>query len=523
MKGIIYVRVSSDEQVKGTSLDFQEEICRKYCKDKEIEILQVFREEGASAKSSDRKEFLRAIEFCRKNKGKVDIFVVAKIDRFARNTEDHYAIRKILLDYGVNLKSVTEPIDNNPAGKVFEGMLALFAEFDNEIRRQRCMDGMSSRIKMGIYPWKPPIGYECQQFKKRGEKKTSPDLPDKVTFPIIQKALREFGSGTCSKAELTRKLDIWGLKKARGKKTRPQFVDSILQEKRLKFYSGIIVNSFDEDKEVKGLHKPMINEEELRKVLFILSGKSKMLVKHERYNPDFPLRRTVLCGYCNQMLTGSASRGNGGKYFYYHCQNKNCIEYSKSIKKSDLEKEFLVELRKLTPKKNFLTAFKKNVIATWRERGREFKIDVEKYTKHQKNLEEKRKCIFEMREDGSYSQAQFKERLTEIDNEIVATKISLNESKIEQFDIEGAVTYAVTFISDLGKQWFDLPEEVKPRFQKLVFPIGIPYTRNKKFGTTKLGYIYETNRHINGDLSTMVDQTGLEPATSTVQMWRSTR
>jgi len=79
MKGIIYTRVSSDEQVKGTSLEFQEELCRKYCEQKGIEVLAVFREEGASAKTADRAEFLRAIEFCRKNKGKVDAFVVAKV------------------------------------------------------------------------------------------------------------------------------------------------------------------------------------------------------------------------------------------------------------------------------------------------------------------------------------------------------------------------------------------------------------------------------------------------------------
>ncbi len=96
MKAIIYIRVSSDEQVKGTSLDYQEEICRKYCKEKNIEVLEVFREEGASAKSTKRVEFLRAIEYCRKNKGKVQAFVVAKVDRFARNTEDHYMVRKVL-------------------------------------------------------------------------------------------------------------------------------------------------------------------------------------------------------------------------------------------------------------------------------------------------------------------------------------------------------------------------------------------------------------------------------------------
>ena len=239
IKGIIYTRVSSDEQVKGTSLDFQEELCRNYCKDKGIEVLSLFREEGASAKTAERAEFLRAIEFCRKNKGKIAAFVVAKVDRFARNTEDHFYVRKILFDYGVTLHSVSEPIGNNPAGKFIETVLAGTSEFDNAVRRQRSVDGMSAKLNQGIYPWKSPIGYQCSHFKKHGEKKTKAEEPDERTFPIIQRALKEYAQGHCSQAELVKLLDEWGLKEIRGKKTPPQLVDRILGQ-HLKFYAGIL-------------------------------------------------------------------------------------------------------------------------------------------------------------------------------------------------------------------------------------------------------------------------------------------
>ena len=66
---IIYTRVSSDEQVKGTSLEYQEQICRQYCSTKGIEVLNVFREEGVSAKTAERLELLRAMEYCRRHKG----------------------------------------------------------------------------------------------------------------------------------------------------------------------------------------------------------------------------------------------------------------------------------------------------------------------------------------------------------------------------------------------------------------------------------------------------------------------
>ncbi len=177
MKGVIYIRVSSDEQVKGTSLEFQEEQCLRYCKSNNIEVVGVFRDKGQSAKDlskGNRKKFLEALEFCRKNKKNVDAFIVLRVERFARNTEDHFAVRKLLLGHGVNLHSVTEPIGNKPAEKFIETVLAGAAEYDNALRKQRCSDGMSKKIDQGIYPWKSPIGYECGHYKKRGEKKTAP-------------------------------------------------------------------------------------------------------------------------------------------------------------------------------------------------------------------------------------------------------------------------------------------------------------------------------------------------------------
>lgn len=160
-RAIIYIRVSSDEQVDGTSLDYQESQCRKYCEDHGIEVVAVFREEGGSAKTAQRKEFLKAIEFCRKQKKKMPIhaFVVHKCDRFARNVEDHMMVKRKLQDFGTKLHSVTEPIGDSAMGKMFETMMSAFAEFDNSIRRQRCINGMSEKIKQGLWPWHAPCGY----------------------------------------------------------------------------------------------------------------------------------------------------------------------------------------------------------------------------------------------------------------------------------------------------------------------------------------------------------------------------
>ena len=503
MKGIIYVRVSSEEQVKGTSLENQDELCRAYCKSKGIEVVGIYREEGASAKTAQRAEFLRAIEFCRKNKGRVDAFVVYKVDRFARNTEDHFYVRKMLIEYGVTLHSVTEPIGNNPAEKFIETVLAGSAEFDNAVRTQRCVDGMSMRYNQGIYPCKPPIGYECQHAKKRGEKKNSPDEPDKVFFPIIQKGLQAFATGNYSQADMVKLFDKFGLARERGKKTTSQFISWMFLH-YLKFYAGILVNPWTKE-EVKGLHKAMITEEEYYKIQMLLSGKT-MKVKHVVKNPLFPLRRTVFCGCCGRPLTGSAPRGRSSNYYYYHCHNKECRMYGKAINKEKLENEFIDYLNRITPKKEFLEAFKAAVLNLWNDKESYLQNEAQKYARQLAAFEEKRKRIFEMREEGSYTPEEFRERKEEIENRIMATKISLDETRIDQFDIEGTLIYATNFISNLGRQWLDLTISHE-RFQKLVFPEGISYVRNKGFGTAKLGLIYELNRTFDGKKSGLVDLT----------------
>src|SRR5664279_958333 len=133
-----------------------------------------------------------------------------------------------------------------------------------------------------------------------------------------------------------------------------------------------------------------------------------------------------------------------------------------------------------------------------------FAKDVQNYKKQLAILEDKRKRIFEMREDGSYSPEEFNERKEEIENQIMAIKISLSETRIEQFDIEGTLSYANNFILNLGRLWFDLVNS-QIRFQKMVFPEGISYSKKEGFRTTSLGLIYELNRTFGTQKSPNVD------------------
>ncbi len=142
----------------------------------------------------------------------------------------------------------------------------------------------------------------------------------------------------------------------------------------------------------------------------------------------------------------------------------------------------------------------------WNDKESLLQNETQKYASQLSAYEEKRKRIFEMREEGLYTPEEFKERKEEIENKIMATKISLSETRIDQFDIEGVLSYANNFISNLGRLWLDLTLSHE-RFQKMVFPEGISYIRGKGFGTAKLGLIYEMNRTFENEKSSLVDLT----------------
>src|SRR5712692_9895894 len=96
MNAVIYVRVSSLDQVEGTSLDSQEAACREYAHHHNLDVSRVFVEQGESAKFADRTQLLQLLDFCKVKTNTIAVLIVWKLDRFARNVEDHFAIKATL-------------------------------------------------------------------------------------------------------------------------------------------------------------------------------------------------------------------------------------------------------------------------------------------------------------------------------------------------------------------------------------------------------------------------------------------
>src|SRR5262249_10875127 len=118
MNAVVYCRVSTKEQSQNLSLPTQQTRCIEYCNLNEWTVLQVFRDEGESAKTADRPAFKRMLAFCQNPRNQVDFVVVHDLSRFSRQMEDQVVVISDLETAGVKLRSVSENVDETAAGKL---------------------------------------------------------------------------------------------------------------------------------------------------------------------------------------------------------------------------------------------------------------------------------------------------------------------------------------------------------------------------------------------------------------------
>ena len=467
-RAIIYLRVSSEEQVDNFSLSTQEDICRKEAKKREYEIIEVFREEGRSAKSiTGRPVLINLLEYCRKNKQRINAVIVYRIDRISRQTSDYLAIRKKLGEKGIEVISSTEPTGDSPTEKLVETILAGFAQLDNDIRSERARNGLRARYLSGLISGKCPIGYKYQ---------SSFAIKDSDNWDKVKRAWDLMATGTKSLSEMAVIMNDWGLRMKRGKRTfkiRPQTANRTF---RLKFYMGTL-SSPTYPEEPKGQHVPMISEQQFYKVQAILDGRSPGKVafaKRNSSNTDFPLRRIVKCAQCNVGLTGAWSKGRNARYPYYRCSGK-C---SKSIKPTSLEGTLIQDLKKITPKKECLDLFISFLYSTYQQRLSRLKKISSQAERNILELKATRKILVEKNLSGVFSDEIFREQNKTIEDKILKAEITKDDSVIDNYNIEKVTTFIKTMLADLGETYKRSSISQIKVLLGSIFPSGVAWNEN---------------------------------------------
>jgi len=309
---VIMSRVSSDDQVRGYSLDVQYEQLTKHCQRHDIEIMKHYREDH-SAKNFNRPEFKNFLDYARQHKNQIDYLFITTWDRFSRNMTDANLMLRTLKGLGIEVQAIEQPIDFSiPESKAMLAIYLVFPEIDNDRRSLKIRGGIRGSLKAGRWCRQAPIGY-----RNTRDSENKPIIVPSEKAKHIQYAFNQIIKGK-SQAEIRREIKGNGVVISRNN------MSIIL---RNPMYMGkIVVPAYEDEPKVliDGLHQGIITEEVFYLVQSILSKRKKKSNKpvYNSIRKELPLRGLVYCSNCQSKMTGSPSRSQNGKqYFYYHCNS----------------------------------------------------------------------------------------------------------------------------------------------------------------------------------------------------------
>lgn len=307
-RAIRYLRFSDKKQSEN-SIERQRLVTDQYIQFNNIDLVDTFIDRGKSAKTFDRPDFIKLKEFISLYHKKVDLLLVDQLDRFSRDAGEAMSMVKNLQSkYGIQIVSVTEGIefDYNTPGSFFRaGLQLLLAEEDNINRSIKIRSGLySKKAKEGKFVFGiSPFGY-----KKIGEPRDRRLIIDEKEAQIVRFIFEAY----------LRNVPLY-LIKEKAKEMGYDRKGNVVIERLLKnpVYAGLIKT--EQYKELPGglfpgIHEPIIEMITWKMVQskFQTEGKKRTII-----DDNIPLRGLLKC-HCGNPLTGAASKGKSGRYFYYY-------------------------------------------------------------------------------------------------------------------------------------------------------------------------------------------------------------
>lgn len=470
---VIYTRVSTKEQADNNmSLETQRKACEQFAEKGGYQIMGHFGGTYESAKTDERKHFNDMLSFVKKCREKVSCIVVYSVDRFSRSGANAIYIAEQLKRQGIVVWAVTQPTDATTAsGSLQQNIQFIFSEYDNQLRREKCMAGTKEKLLAGIWCTQPPTGYDS--IRQDGKKAILLNKKGK----LVAKAFRWKADGM-SNEEVRKRLAERGL---------------ILPDQRISemlrnpFYCGLLVHNALEGRVVEGIQEKAVSKELFLEVNGLLAANHQgYSVKSE--NEDAPLKRFIKCGECGSFLR--AYKSTKIQQYYYKCNTPGC----KCNKRADVlheafrnalhsytlavneDMQYLIKLQ-MTATYNHLTTDKQ-------EQQGDLAKGLVEINKKIERLEE-RYILEEIdREMFTRYKEKFAAERTEIERNLTATGRGVS-------NLEKCLDKALYFASNLAPLWASSDYGEKQKLQFLVFPDGFVYDRkNDQCRTPRINSVF---------------------------------
>ena len=407
----LYPRVSTEDQSRfGHSLDEQECRMKQLCEFKNYEIFKVYREEGVSAKNTNRPKFQEMIEDVKQ--GKINKIIIFKLDRLTRSIQDLENICKFLDKYNCGLESISEEINTSSAnGKFFVRMITILAQLEIERTSERTKVGLVGAIKQGHISGRPPLGY----VKKNGSKKI---FIDEVQADVVRRIFKLYldGMSVCSICKLFKEENVLN------RRWPTTTVDKILSNQ---LYIGNSEYGKRTNNEIQIFENvvPAI----IDKTTFDMVQKRKEKnLKNFKRKATYIFMQKIICPKCNKVMGGTSSTSkNKEKHLYYKC---NCCKTRINEKK--IEKELMKFLNDML---DFFLISDNSFKPTL---NKDVENEIKKYLTMKEDINNKITRIKNAFIDAIIDANIFQEELNELQRELENVEIKLNELEETKRNIE---------------------------------------------------------------------------------------
>jgi site-specific DNA recombinase len=519
-KCVIYTRVSTKEQADNNmSLETQKKSCEQYAKKNGYYISGYFGGTYESAKTDERKHFNTMLSFVKKSREKISHIIVYSVDRFSRSGANAIYIAEQLKKQGIAVFAVTQPTDATTAsGSLQQNIQFIFSEYDNQLRREKCMAGVREKLQQGIWCTTPPMGYDIVWDKGIKSFRVN------KTGKLLRKGFLLKAEGL-SNEEVRNKLAEQGLKLS------TQRVSDFL---RNPFYCGLLVHTALEGKVIEGIQEKVVSKEIFLQVNGLLAQ------NHQGYrvndeNEEIALKRFLRCEDCGNYLRGYKAYKN--QKYYYKCNKPGC---KSNIRAERIHDAVMATLQKYTININedFRKLIKAQVIATYNRLNK----DKEQITINLENqlaeLDKKIERLEERFIEEEIDKSIFDKYKTKFNLERTELLKNLSKNDVKVSNLEELTDNAITFASKLASLW-DLSDYLdKQKIQNMVFPDGMTYHKKTNQCRTprinsvfchiaELAGISENKKNgniaLSSDVPVLVENTGVEPVTSCMPCKRSSQ
>lgn len=321
-----YVRVSTEEQKKGYSVDAQiDNLTEHINKQDDMVLVDFYIDAGISANKLNKRKGLQRL-LGDIEAGKVDMVLFTKLDRWFRSVEKYYQIQKILDDNNVVWKAIHEDYETvTSAGKFKVNIMLSCAQQERDRCSERINDSFEYMVKQGLaITHVLPIGLKVVDRHI---------VPDEETKHIVQAVFDKFELCNSVRKTLLYINDTYDL----------QIHYTPMREMlRHRLYIG-------EYRDNMNYCEPLISREQFERV----QAKLGMNARKRTNNRTYVFSALCVCAHCGNKLAGNTPcppKKSGEEYKYYRCnrsQRSKLCDNTSTISEKYIENYLLENMEPL--------------------------------------------------------------------------------------------------------------------------------------------------------------------------------